>query len=159
MPLSVFIETTIVGHLTSRLPSDTEVAGQMLATRRWWRDARQRFELFTSELVLDESARGDASAAQERLSTLAAIPLVPLTDAAIQLADALLSHAALPAKARIDAVLLATAAVNGLDFLLTWNCRHLANATLRDRIEQVCGGADYKSPIICTPYDLMEISP
>src|SRR5665213_4288983 len=99
MALSVYIETTIPGHLTSRLPSDTEVAGQMLATRRWWKDERGRFGLFTSLLVHDEIRQGDATAAAERLSIIAEIPLIPTTDVAVKLADELLAQAALPAKA------------------------------------------------------------
>jgi hypothetical protein len=159
MALSVYIETTITGHLTSRLPSDTEIAGQMLATRRWWRDERRRFELFTSLLVHDEALQGDAGAASERLSVITGIPLVPTTDAAVKLADELLAHAALPATARVDALHLGTATANGLDFLLTWNCRHLANAVLRPKIEEICRRSGFEPPIICTPYDLMEANP
>jgi hypothetical protein len=120
---------------------------------------RERFELFTSLLVHQKASQGDPVAAAERLGIVAGIPLVPTTDAAVKLADELLAHAALPAKARVDALRLGTATVNGLDFLMTWNCRHLANAVLRPKIEEICRRSGFEPPIICTPYDLMETKP
>jgi uncharacterized membrane protein len=156
---SVYIETTIAGHLTSRPPSDPLVSGQMLATRQWWNDSRGSFEICTSQVVLDEAARGDAEAAAERLEALKGIALVPVLDAALQLSQLLLSRHALPARARVDATHVAIAATNSVDYLLTWNCRHLANATLRAKIEAACRERGYAPPIICTPFELREVRP
>jgi predicted nucleic acid-binding protein len=155
----VYIETTIVGHLSSRLPGDPVVVGQMLATRKWWAESQERFELCTSEIVVGEASRGDAQAAAERLEKIAALPLVPIVAAAVELAELLLSRSALPAKARIDAVHVAVAATNSIEYLLTWNCRHLANATLRARIEQTCRDFGFLPPLICTPLELDEVWP
>jgi hypothetical protein len=159
MKPTVYIETTVIGHLTTRLPADTVVAGQMLATRRWWADARPHFDVFTSELVVAEASRGDPTAAAERLAALADVPLLAIPDASADLADALVARNALPFKARVDAAHLAVAAMTGMEYLLTWNCRHLANATLRARIEQVCRERGFEPPIICTPLELTEVRP
>lgn len=154
---SVYIETTIAGHLTSRLPKQLDVVAQMLSTREWWDKDRPSFACYTSPVVLDEAGRGDPMAAAERLAILAALPLIMGDHAVNALADMLLARAALPAKARYDAVHLAIAAVNGMDYLLTWNCRHLANATLRGKIEKVCRDSKVEPPIICTPVELREL--
>src|SRR5438552_14936672 len=137
MKQSVYIETTIIGHLSSRLPTDGIVAGQMLQTRKWWSEAPNAFELLTSELVRAEASRGDVQAATDRLKIIATMALVPVNDAAATLADLLVAEHAMPKKARVDALHVAIAAINRVDYLLTWNCRHLANATLRATIEQV----------------------
>ena len=159
MKATVYIETTIAGHLTSRLPNDPLVVGQMLATRKWWAESRQGFDVFTSQVVLDEASQGDRQAAIERLEVLKDVPLLPINRAAEELAERLIASSALPAKARVDAAHVAIAALNGIEYLLTWNCRHLANATLRGRIEQVCREQGYEPPIICTPSELDEVSP
>jgi predicted nucleic acid-binding protein len=154
MKPTVYIETTIVGHLTSRLPTDIVVASQMLETRRWWGESRDQFESFISQTVLVEVGRGDPVAAAERLEAIKALPLIPITDSANELAAALIAQHALPPKARVDALHLATAATNGLQYLLTWNCRHLANAVMRAKIEQACKSMGFISPVICTPAEL-----
>jgi hypothetical protein len=154
---TVYIETTIIGHLASRLPKDPMVAGQMLTTRKWWDESRHRFELLSSEAVRLEASQGDPIAAAERLEKLSAIPLLPLTDHAMELAERLLAEHALPAKANIDAIHVAITASNSIEYLLTWNCKHLANATMRSKIEQTCRDTGFQPPIICTPYELMEV--
>jgi hypothetical protein len=131
----------------------------MVATREWWDKDRRNFECFTSPIVLDEAGRGDPGAAAERLKILADLPLVLGNEAVDALAALLLARAALPAKARYDAVHLAIAAVSGMNFLLTWNCRHLANATLRGKIERACRDSNVEPPIICTPLELKELRP
>jgi hypothetical protein len=153
----VYIETTIVGHLTTRLPNDLLVASQMLATRKWWAESRQHFDICTSDLVLNEASRGDSEAAAERIAAIREVPLVPIPDTAGVLAQMLISQGALPRKAEIDALHLAIAATNAIEYLLTWNCRHLANATLRVKINQICREQGYEPPIICTPHELDEV--
>lgn len=150
MPSTVYIETTIIGHLTSRIPRNEKVAWQMTETREWWDRSRDIFAFYTSELVRDEISSGDPDAAAERLKVFAGLPLLPVTEAAFELADRLLRAHALPSKARIDATHLSVAAVNGMDYLATWNLKHLANATLRRTIERTCSEAGYNCPIICT---------
>jgi hypothetical protein len=147
----VYVETTVVSYLTSKPSKDPIIAGHQQTTQEWWPTAGDRFELWTTEVVTEEARAGDPEMAQERLNALATIPLLGVTDAALQLADALIRAGALPEKARADALHVAVAATNGMDFLVTWNCKHLANAALWRKIDEVCQAAGYNPAIICTP--------
>jgi hypothetical protein len=157
MKPTVYIETTIIGHLTSRLPRDPIVRAQMLETRAWWAGSGHAFELHVSDLVIREISRGDPQAAKERLESVKGIARLAVSNEAVEIALDLLGHGTMPAKAQVDAYHLGVAATNGMDFLLTWNCRHLANATLRRRIETVCRDHGFEPPIICTPSELVEV--
>jgi hypothetical protein len=152
----VYIETTIVSYLTARPSRDLVFAGHQQTTREWWDTRRSEFELCISQLVLDEAAAGDPRAAQERLDVLADMILLETTPEALALSKQLVRADALPAKAAVDALHIAIAAANGVAFLLTWNCRHMANARIRPSIESVCGDSGLKAPIICTPEELLE---
>ena len=151
---TVYIETSIVSYLTARPSRDLLVAAHQQLTVAWWDEQRTRYELLTSQVVLAEARAGDPEAAQRRLAVLERLPLLAVTDAAIALATLLVTRQALPAQAAQDALHLATTCVHGMQYLLTWNCTHLANARLRSRIEQVCREAGYVPPIICTPEEL-----
>ncbi len=155
MARSVYIETTIVSYLTAWPSRDLVRAAQQQVTRDWWNIERPKFDLYTSELVLIEAVAGDADAAAQRLAVLRDLPLLDTTERALDVADALLAAAVLPAVAERDAQHVGVAAVHGIDFLLTWNCRHLANAMLRDKIEEVCESAGLRPPAICTPDELL----
>ena len=113
------------------------------------------YELCVSQLVLDEAGAGDAQAAQERLLALQSVLVLETTVEALELAKELLGAGALPAKAADDALHVAVAATKAIPFLLTWNCRHLANAAMRPMIESVCQAKGFKAPIICTPEELL----
>ncbi len=151
---TVYIETSIVNYLTARPSRDLLVAAHQQLTVAWWDEQRTRYELLTSQVVLAEARAGDPEAAQRRLAVLERLPLLDVTDAAIALATLLVARQALPAQAAQDALHLAITCVHGMQYLLTWNCTHLANARLRSRIEQVCREAGYVPPIICTPEEL-----
>ena len=151
---SVYIETSLVSYLTARPSRDLLVAAHQQLTVAWWDEQRTRYELFTSQVVLAEARAGDPDAAQRRLAVLERLPLLDVADTAIALAARLVTEQALPAQAAQDALHLAIACVHGMEYLLTWNCTHLANARLRSRIEQVCRDAGYVPPIICTPEEL-----
>lgn len=154
---SVYLETTIVGHIAGRLHADPFVAARQQMTRDWWRDQARGYELFISQLVLEECSGGDPSAAAERLEVVQDLDLLEASNEVDDLADALISEKAVPASEPRDAFHIAIAAVNGVDYLLTWNCRHIANATLRGHIEKVCRDVGFEPPIICTPEELVEI--
>lgn len=113
------------------------------------------FQLFVSELVLEESARGDRALAAQRLAVIAQCQVVEATDAARSLTLELLGSGLIPTKAAVDAAHIALAAVHGMDFLLTWNCRHIANAMTVDRVRDLCARRGFPPPVICTPYELM----
>jgi len=154
MKPKVYIETSVISYLASRPSRDLIVAAHQKITYDWWQ-CRERFDLYVSELVVDETSAGDAEAARERQAFLAGLPLLGVNEAVILLAQRLVADQALPAKAAQDAVHLAIPAVNRAEYLVTWNCRHLANATMRSRIEAVCEAAGLPAPIICTPEELL----
>ncbi len=152
----VYLETTIPSYLTAWLSRDLVMAGHQRTTTEWWEGRRHDFDLFVSQFVLDEAGSGDPSAARRRLEALADVPLLDPTDDVYALADQLLTRVPLPANAAADALHIAIAAVNGMDYLLTWNCTHIANAELRPRIEMVCRDRGYEPPVICTPEELLK---
>jgi predicted nucleic acid-binding protein len=156
---SVYIETSIIGYLTSRFSSSLLTAANQQLTREWWEKNRGQFRLYISRYVIDECAAGDDAAAAERMEAIREIPELELSDSVSVLATTLIEHVPLPENAEVDALHIATAAVHGIEYLLTWNCRHIANASLRPRIESVCRDTGFEPPIICTPQELLEIWP
>ena len=132
------------------------VAAHQQITEEWWDTAAARFRLVASQFVVNEASAGDSTAASKRLSALDGIPLLDASDAALELADALLRLGAIPETVPEDAAHIAVATVNGVEYLVSWNCRHIANATLRSRIERVCRDHGYEPSVICTPEELME---
>ena len=153
MKLRVYVETTVPSYLTAWPSRDLVRAAHQQVTREWW-EGRDGFELFSSRLVVQECQAGDIRAAADRLAALVGIPLLEQTPETAALAEKLLRGVPLPERAASDAVHIAVAAVHGVDFLLTWNCTHIANATLRPQIEAVCRAAGYEPPLICTPEEL-----
>ncbi|MFM2293905.1 MAG: hypothetical protein RLZZ350_318 [Verrucomicrobiota bacterium] len=151
----VYLETTIPSLLAARPSRDVLLAGQQQATRDWWQERRQHYQLFISGLVLVESRRGDVSAAKARDEVLVGCNVLEYTKAAQELAGEILAAHLLPAKAAVDAAHIAVAAVHEVDFLLTWNCRHIANAAIVDKVRAAIAAAGYAPPVICTPLELM----
>ncbi len=155
----VYLETTVVSYLTARPNRDVVIAGHQQITHEWWDTRKGNYELCVSQLVLDEAGAGDVQAAQERLMALQAVLVLETTTQALELAKELLQAGALPGKAADDALHIAVAATKAVPYLLTWNCRHLANAAMRSIIEAVCAAKGFKAPIICTPEELLEAKP
>jgi hypothetical protein len=151
----VYLETTIPSYLTAWPSRDLVRAAHQQITRDWWDKRRAEFELFLSQIVLRECEAGDAAAAAERLKVLQDLPLLEQTEAATQLAQALVDRVPMPERAAVDALHIAIASVHGMDYLLTWNCTHIANATLRESIGSVCRENGYEPPAICTPDELL----
>ena len=158
MKPSVYIETTIPSYLTAWRSRDLIMAANQEATRIWWDVARPRYDLYVSQIVLEEAAGGDSIAAERRISILSGLPELDISIEAEVLAKRLLSGFALPAKAEIDALHIAISAIHGIEYLLTWNCTHIANAIMRPKIEYICRLEGYEPPVICTPLELMEES-
>lgn len=151
----VYIETSIVSYLTARPARDLLAAAWQNATSRWWDGPRTRFALFTSQLVVEEATQGDATAAERRLHALKDIAHLAMPDPVAALGDELIRGGALPESATGDALHVAIAAYHGIDYLLTWNCRHLDNAEMRPLMRSVCAIKGYTCPEICTPLELM----
>ena len=156
MKPKVYVETTIISYLTAWRSPQLVMAANQEATRSWWDSERHRFDLFVSEAVIQEASAGDPDAARRRLDAIEEFEELSITDEVRRLAQALIDETPLPQKANVDALHIATATVNGMDYLLTWNCRHIANATLRNAMHDICRGAGYEMPVICTPPELNE---
>lgn len=155
MSETVYIETSIIGYLTARPSNNLILMANLESTRQWWETRRDRFTLYISQVVLDEVARGDAEIATRRLEILRDFPLLEVSEAVQNLAAQFLTRSNLPPKATDDALHIAAATVYGLDYLLTWNCRHIANAQIQKKLAQISLDAGYELPTICTPYELM----
>ncbi len=152
---TVYLETSILSYLTARPSRDLLAAAHQQVTRDWWESRRPHFEVFISPLVEQESRRGDPEAAQRRLDTLRGLAMLELVEEAYDLAAALISEGALPAPAGNDAIHIALAAVHNIDYLLTWNCRHIDNAETKPIARSVCATRGYTCSEICTPEELM----
>jgi predicted nucleic acid-binding protein len=155
MKPKLYLETSIVSYLTARPSHDLIRAAHQQVTRDWW-EMRSSFDLYISQFVLDEAKAGNAEAAGRRLAMVREALLLELTPEAGRLARKILNQGGMPAKAYVDAVHVALAAVHGLDYLLTWNCAHIANATMRGKIEAICRVAGFGPPVICTPLELVK---
>jgi predicted nucleic acid-binding protein len=152
---TVYLETSIFGYLTARPTENLIVAANMKVTQDWWATRRSFFTLYASEIVEDEAAKGDREVATQRLELLESMLLLDLNEAAIELAQEFLQQSNLPAKASNDALHIALATVYGLDYLLTWNCKPMANAQIQKKLSQISSAFGYELPIICTPYELL----
>lgn len=160
MKPSVYLETTVVSYLVGWLSQNSLlVASNQELTREWWATRRDRFELFASTAVVDEARKGDGKLAAERLAFLSEVELFDVTSEARALAAKLVHEANIPAKAEIDAIHIAVAAINGMTYLLSWNCAHIVNAATLPRVYDVCRVSGYEPPFVCTPQELMLMEP
>jgi predicted nucleic acid-binding protein len=155
MKSRLYLETSVPSYLTSRPSRDLIVAGHQELTREWWDTRRELFQIYISQLVLDEASAGDPDAARSRLQVLNDLPLLSITPQVVELTSAILSSGRIPRKAASDATHIATAAVHGIEFLVTWNCTHIANASIAKALASVCREHGCEFPVICTPEALM----
>jgi hypothetical protein len=152
---SVYLETTFISYLAARPSRDLLVAAHQQATQEWWANRRSEFENCVSQVVIDEASAGDSAEVQKRLAIISGLPALEITEDAEALTEAILAAGILPPQAVRDAAHVAVAAVHAIDYLLTWNCKHLANAQIARRIALVCEKLGHRMPIICTPEELM----
>ena len=154
MAPKIYLETTIISYLAARPSKDLITAAHQQVTHDWWQHRRRDFDLFSSQLVVQESSAGDAAVAQTRLQLLSDILLVQVSVDCVSLARALVEKGPIPEKAAVDALHIAIATVHGMDYLLTWNCKHIANAEMQMAVSRICRSAGYEPPVICTPEEL-----
>ena len=151
----VCLETSVISYLTAWPSRDLVKAAHQQITQDWWQ-SRARFDLYVSQIVLREAGSGDPSAAAARLAPIAALPVLTAGPEAAALAQRMITAGSLPAKAAVDALHISIAVVNGIDYLVTWNCTHIANAAKRHKIDAACREAGYEPVVLCTPEELME---
>jgi hypothetical protein len=155
MKAKLYLETTIVSYLVARPSRNAALAADQKATHAWWNKRHQDFEIFVSDVVLDEAAAGDTNFAKQRLKVLADFTVLRATPQSQALVHELIGSGILPAKAAGDAAHIALSAVHNIHFLLTWNCRHLANAEILWQVERLCETKGFSHPMVCTPRELM----
>lgn len=155
MKPKLYVETSIVSYLTAQPSRDIVTAARQQLTREWWQTKRGRFDLYISEFVIREASLGDPGAAALRLGALEGIAEIALPEEAAVLAEELMEKGPLPRKAALDALHIAAAVSGGVEYLLTWNFKHLANAAIRRKIDRVCQIRGYEPCIICTPEELL----
>ena len=156
MKPKIYIETSIVSYYTNRPSRDIVTAGRQQVTREWWEESSHRFQLYVSVLVLDEAGGGNTSEAKKRLEALKGIPILEISDKAESLANALVAGP-IPENYAEDALHIALATVNGMDFLLTWNFHHINNAMMKKQIVKIVENQGYECPVICSPEELEEV--
>lgn len=155
MSETVYIETSILGYLTARPSRDLIVAANIEITREWWDTRRSSFQLYSSQAVVKETSQGDVHKAAQRLEIIRDVVLLDLNQSVLDLAEQFLGRSSLPAKADIDAIHIATATIHRMDYLLTWNCKHIANAQIQKKLAEISRDFGYDLPILCTPYELL----
>jgi len=152
----VYIETSVISYLTARPSRDLLIAANQQVTQEWWQNRRPAFDVFISQLVAQEINSGDAEAIARRQEAVAHCTYLDITPEAVNLAEKLIERNAIPKQAAEDALHIAVATISGMDYLITWNFKHIANAALRANVELVCRLDGYEPPVICSPMELME---
>ncbi|MBP7050800.1 MAG: type II toxin-antitoxin system VapC family toxin [Phycisphaerae bacterium] len=159
MKQKVYIETSVVSYLSGRLSRDVVVVGRQEITREIWPLLTERFDCYVSALVREEVERGDPEAAGGRLAVLADMTALTISDEARDLAKAMIQNGLMPSQFAEDALHIAIAATNGMDYVLTWNFRHINNVQTKVKIETLIEGCGYEPPLVCSPEELFGESP
>ena len=151
----VYIETTIPSYIVSKTSRDIVVAAQQEITREWWESERYLYDLFVSEAVVAECSQGDELLVGKRLEIIDDIAILPITEESLKLSDEYCVLLGIPEKSRIDSLHLALVVVHEIDYLLTWNCRHLAHGEVRLKVHYYNTSMSLFEPVILTPLELM----
>ena len=155
MKQKLYIESTIPSSLTSRPSKNLIVAAHQEITHEWWENRKNDFAIYISQFVLDEVGSGDPEASRKRLDAIEEFEQLDITDDVTNLAAALITSGAIPQNSPTDAAHIAIAAVHSMQFLMTWNCAHIANAEISSVVKKICKDYGFECPIICTPEELM----
>ena len=152
--MRIYIESTIPSYVVARPARDLLQAARQQTSKDWWELKRQQHELFTSEIVLAEIGEGEAAMAQQRLEVMDGIKILRLTDDTEALTQRILESGLLPPDADRDAAHIALATIYEMDILLSWNCRHIANASIQARLRRLAGEMGLALPVLCTPDEM-----
>lgn len=155
---SVYLETTVVSYYTSKLKKDNIIVlAHQEITRQWWPIAIRRYNIFISDTVIDEVSSGDPDAAKRRLDEIKDFPRLEFNENVEKLAQIYVDRLNIPEKSNLDAVHLAIACMNNVDYIVTWNCTHLANGEIIKKLMKINESLGIHTPIICTPENLLEV--
>ena len=154
--LKVYLESSFVSYFTGRETDDAKIAADQAYTRRWMKEQSWRCNLYISQFVIDESVKGPKHDVDRRLAFMEDVESVaPAPETVSVLAKRLIKEHALPEKEITDAFHIATASVAGMDFLLTWNCRHMANPHTLPKTKSIVRQAGFHCPEIMTPFTFL----
>ncbi|MEK6652529.1 MAG: type II toxin-antitoxin system VapC family toxin [Nitrospirota bacterium] len=157
MKPTVYIETSVISYLTAKPSRDLIIAAHQQITIDWWETSLTKFDAFVSPVILEEVSRGDSEASRLRLEKISSFPVLEINPDVFNLAELYFSRLDIPDKARADAYHIALASWHGLDYLVSWNCTHIANGRVRMIIEEINSSQGIRTPVICTPEELMEV--
>jgi predicted nucleic acid-binding protein len=150
----VYVESSVISYITARPSRDVVVSARQAISNEWWDSKRKNYDVYISELVIKEIASGDAKAAEKRLNVVKNIKYLEIIKVAKELADLLILEGAVPENSPEDALHIGVAASQGVDYLLTWNFKHINNAHKRAHIADVIENQGFVSPILCSPEEL-----
>lgn len=156
MKPKVYVESSVISFCANRASRDSAKAERQKLTRQWWTASEKLFHRFVSVPVIAEIAEGDLQASSARLALVRSIPILETTEEAEDLANRFLRNGQMPAKAKVDALHIAIAAFHGMDYLVTWNCKHIANIWVRHAISKTLDRAGLACPLICTPEESLK---
>ena len=156
MKEQVYLETSVVSYYASRSSNNVIVLAKQRITEQWWPEAVNRFEIFISEAVVEEAAAGDPEASAKRLGVLEGFAFLDIDEQVQSVSEFYVQRLAIPPKAQPDAVHLAVASVHGMDYLVTWNCKHIANGEIIKKLLKINTEMGLTTPVIVTPEELME---
>lgn len=157
MKQSVYLETTIVSYLSANLSRDIVVAAHQQITQEWWENVRPKLDCYISPFVIQESQRGDENAAKKRMKLLSEANLLEVNNKIERLAEIYFDKLKIPSRAKLDAAHLAVACWHKIDYLVSWNCKHIVSARIRKDLEKLNNELNLFTPTICTPEELMEL--
>jgi len=155
MKPKLYLETTIPSYLVAAPSRDLIVAAHQQITNEWWSNQKEKFDIYISQFVIDEASGGDPRLAKERIKIISKFPKLEINNEVKLLAASFIDSKVIPIKAVIDAAHIAIAAVHNMNFLMTWNCAHIANAIMAQSIQNICIKNGYNCPVICTPEELI----
>lgn len=153
----VYIETSVISYLTAKPSRDLVIAAHQKITYDWWQKSKPKFYCFISEFVINEISKGDNEAASKRLSVVSKLPLLEHTHLIDELADNYIKILSIPEKSKTDAFHLAIAVLFEIEYLLSWNCKHISNAIVSNKVNEFNKKNSLYMPVLCTPLMLMEV--
>lgn len=154
MKTSVYIESSVISYITARASKDLIAAGRQVITQDWWQEKRSGYDVFVSTLVEQEISKGNQDAANKRLAAISDIKSLDISEEAQMLAASLLTSGAVPQNSAEDALHIGIAAANGIQYLLTWNFKHINNAKTKALIQQQIENQQFLCPVLCSPEEL-----
>lgn len=157
MKPTVYIESTIISYLTAKPSRDLIVAAHQQLSNDWWDQIRPQVECYISPFVVQEISEGDKDASSRRIKFVNDIPVLEINREIQKLAQQYFESLKIPEKARLDALHLAVAVWHEMDYLLSWNCKHIVSGRVRKTIEEINSQLLIKTPALCTPEELMEV--